>query len=82
MLKEYRICSKTVMDTISDPDITFDENGICNYYYEFSDKIKIRVPPPEIAERELKDIGRRMIFDCKIIQCDFTDRVLGGKVFT
>ena len=23
------------MDTIADPDIRFDENGICNYYYEY-----------------------------------------------
>lgn len=31
----YRQCSMSVMDNISDPDITFDENGICNYYYEY-----------------------------------------------
>ena len=73
MVKEYRICSKTVMDTISDPDIVFDENGICNYCYEFSDKLKIRVPPPKIAEAELKSIvdkikssGKRKQYDCII----------------
>ena len=31
----YQQCSKTVMDNIADPNITFDENGICNYYYEY-----------------------------------------------
>lgn len=31
----YRQCSLSVMDNIADPDITFDENGICNYYYEY-----------------------------------------------
>jgi N-acetyl sugar amidotransferase len=31
----YRQCSMSVMDNIADPDITFDENGICNYYYEY-----------------------------------------------
>ena len=25
----------SVMDTISDPYITFDENGVCNYYHEY-----------------------------------------------
>ena len=73
MVNEYRICSKTVMDTISDPDIVFDQNGICNYFYEFSDKLKIRVPPPGIAEAELKSIvdkikisGKRKQYDCII----------------
>lgn len=31
----YRQCSLSVMDNIADPDITFDENGICNYYYKY-----------------------------------------------
>ena len=31
----YRQCQLTVMDNIADPDITFDEKGICNYYYEY-----------------------------------------------
>jgi N-acetyl sugar amidotransferase len=33
--KSYQQCSISVMDTIADPDITFDKNGICNYYYEY-----------------------------------------------
>jgi N-acetyl sugar amidotransferase len=73
MVKEYRICSKTVMDTTGDPDIVFDEKGICNYYYEFSDKLKIRVPTPEKAEKELRTIidkikraGKGKRYDCII----------------
>lgn len=31
----YRQCAVSVMDNIADPDITFDEKGISNYYYEF-----------------------------------------------
>ena len=31
----YRQCEVTVMDNIADPDITFDEKGISNYYYEY-----------------------------------------------
>ena len=30
--KNYKICSKTVMD-ISDPEISFDKEGISNYYW-------------------------------------------------
>ena len=39
----YRQCSLSVMDNIADPDISFDEKGICNYYYEYL----------EIAQNEL-----------------------------
>jgi N-acetyl sugar amidotransferase len=35
--RPYQQCSISVMDTISDPNITFDENGICNYYYEYKE---------------------------------------------
>lgn len=33
--KSYQQCSISVLDTIADPNISFDENGICNYYYEY-----------------------------------------------
>ncbi|MFT3949710.1 MAG: N-acetyl sugar amidotransferase [Agriterribacter sp.] len=33
--RPYQQCAITVMDTIADPNITFDENGISNYYYEY-----------------------------------------------
>lgn len=61
------------MDTTGDPDIQFDEQGICNYYYEFKEKLKIRVPPPEEGKRELESIvkkikksGKRKAYDCII----------------
>ncbi|MHA4808305.1 N-acetyl sugar amidotransferase [Flavitalea flava] len=31
----YKQCTVTVMDNIADPDIRFDEKGICNYYHEY-----------------------------------------------
>ena len=39
MMKDvkYRMCKETVMDT-SDPEITFDEKGISNHYYEYQEK--------------------------------------------
>lgn len=33
--RPYQQCTLSVMDTIADPNISFDENGICNYYYEY-----------------------------------------------
>lgn len=35
--RNYQQCSMSVLDTISDPKITFDENGICNYYQEYKE---------------------------------------------
>ena len=71
--RPYQICTKTVMDTIGDPDITFNNNGICNYYHEFNAKLKIRVPPKDIASQKLNEIvgkikrdGRGKAYDCII----------------
>ena len=33
--RPYQQCSISVMDTIADPDISFDDKGISNYYYEY-----------------------------------------------
>lgn len=69
----YQICSKTVMDTDGDPDIKFDGNGVCNYYYEFTEKLKIRIPPSEEARKQLASLvdkirksGRGKPYDCII----------------
>ena len=33
--RPYQQCAMSVMDTIADPNISFDENGVCNYYKEY-----------------------------------------------
>ena len=37
---EYQQCSKTVMDTIADPNITFDKQGISNYWFDYQELAK------------------------------------------
>ena len=37
--REYKVCSKTVMDT-SDPGISFDKEGISNHYWDYHNYIK------------------------------------------
>lgn len=37
--RSYQQCSIGVMDTIADPNISFDEKGICNYYYDYKKTI-------------------------------------------
>lgn len=34
-MSEYRICTNCILDTIDDPNIHFDEEGVCNYCREY-----------------------------------------------
>ena len=70
MDSNYKICSKTVMDT-SDPEITFDSNGISNHYWDFVDKIKPKWDFSEnganILQKQIEKIvkdGKGKDFDC------------------
>lgn len=70
---EFRRCSITVMDNIADPNISFDENGTCNYYHEYKRAEKTEVPGPAEAEEklqrltaEIKKAGEGKNYDCLI----------------
>ena len=71
--KAYQQCSISVMDTIADPDIRFDEKGICNYYYEYKKAEAEKVIPGEVGLHKLeetiesiKQSGRNKPYDCII----------------
>lgn len=66
----YRICTNCIMDT-SDPNITFDEKGWCDYCRNYYESIKPNWHPDERGERELapvleeiKSKGRNLDYDC------------------
>lgn len=68
--RPYQICTKLVMDT-SDPGISFDANGVCNYYTDFHRNVKPRwqTGPEgsrqlEIAVDVIKKSGKGRDFDC------------------
>lgn len=70
--RSYRICSKLVMDT-SDPEITFDENGICQYYHDFHENVKPHWQTGDEGQARLeasvaaiKASGKGKEFDCII----------------
>ena len=54
--KPYQQCTLSVMDTIADPDISFDEKGICNYYYEHVEKEKKFVFTGQQGKEKLDEI--------------------------
>ena len=53
MSREFQRCSKCVMDT-SDPEIIFDENGVCNHCRSYEVRAKNELHEPEQAQRKLK----------------------------
>lgn len=72
MKREYRICSRCIMDT-SDPDIEFDENGVCNHCMTYDKIIKERLLPSPEREKRLEEIiirmkknGKNKTYDCII----------------
>ncbi len=67
---KYQICTKTVMDS-SDPDITFDGNGISNHYWVFHNVTKPNWNPGPVGREKLerdveaiKRAGKGRDFDC------------------
>jgi len=71
MKQEYRQCSMSVMDTIADPDIRFDTNGICNYYQEYKkgeNELVLSGKKGELKIEQtvetIKSAGKGKAYDC------------------
>ncbi len=69
----FRQCALTVMDNIADPDIHFDDKGICNYYYDYQQAEKENVFTGEEGKKKLMDLvatiksaGDGKQYDCLI----------------
>lgn len=71
--RPYQQCSLSVMDTIADPNITFDSQGVCNYYYEYLEAEKASTLKGEAAKKKvnetvalLKQAGKGNTYDCML----------------
>jgi N-acetyl sugar amidotransferase len=71
--KDYKVCNKTVMDNIADPGISFDEEGVCNYYHQYFRNLPKAISDLYFAEKELEKIinkirkeGAKKDYDCII----------------
>ncbi len=69
---KYHICTNCIMDT-SDPKITFDSNGLCDYCANFSELIKPNWNPDEKGLEKIMPIinkikkeGKNKENDCLI----------------
>lgn len=55
----YQVCSRCVMDT-TDPEISFDYDGVCNHCYDFDKNIKPAWPLPEEGQKKLDEMIRKI----------------------
>jgi N-acetyl sugar amidotransferase len=56
----YRQCSITIMDNIADPDIRFDDKGICNYYYEYQEAASQGLVLGEQGKAKLEHLAEKI----------------------
>lgn len=66
----YQMCTETVMDT-SDPDITFDQNGVCNYVHDYKNweqNVKLSSKEGQQKIEKIRDLlikeGKGKDYDC------------------
>jgi N-acetyl sugar amidotransferase len=74
----YRQCSVSVMDNIADPDITFDESGICNYYYEYKNIAQENLYSGKKGEEQLAILLDQIIKSGKGKPYDCITGISGG----
>ena len=70
--KEYQICRRCVMDS-SIKEITFDDNGVCNFCTSYFNKVNDRLYHGKEGEQKLKELvatikkeGKNNKYDCII----------------
>lgn len=73
----YRICTRCVMDT-SDPDIRFDEQGVCSHCHEHDLLVRLRVIEGEKGWCELERISARIKRDGSGSKYDCVIGLSGG----
>ncbi|MDX9883397.1 MAG: N-acetyl sugar amidotransferase [Prolixibacteraceae bacterium] len=68
--REYQVCTNCVMDT-SDPNIHFDEHGVCDHCHDFETSVKPNWHTDEKGKlaletivQKIKNAGRKNEFDC------------------
>ncbi|MFY0640146.1 MAG: N-acetyl sugar amidotransferase [Bermanella sp.] len=75
--QKYQICTRCVMDT-TDPEIKFDEQGVCNHCHEFDNVTTKRWFPNEEGKAKLKDIFDRIKKERKNYEYDCILGLSGG----
>lgn len=71
-MTEYRMCTRCIMDT-TDPEITFDGNGVCNHCHTYDRLVREHIVDGEAGHKRLLKLvdsieraGRGKKYDCII----------------
>lgn len=75
-MSKYQICARCVMDTEGDPNISFDQDGICNYCRE-AVALRASHPVPQDLS-ELEALFSQIKEDCKNDPYDCLVGISGG----
>ncbi len=69
--REYKMCTKCILDTYDDPKIEFDVNGVCNYCIEYEElavshdiSIEEKTELLNVAVKNIKNEGKEKEYDC------------------
>lgn len=72
MERPYQICTRCIMDT-TDPEIQFDENGVCNHCRKYDERSSKELYLDEAGQQklnriinEIKEKGKNKEYDCLI----------------
>lgn len=72
MVTNYQICKRCIMDT-SDPEIEFDEKGLCNHCKDYDKRIAKELHYDKAGQEKLREIvnkikkrGKNKKYDCLI----------------
>ncbi len=75
--KKYQICTNCIMDT-SDPEISFDKNGVCNHCRRFENELKQGWFPNEEGKKRLNAIVEKIKYEGKDHEYDCVIGLSGG----
>lgn len=82
MKRPHQICTRCIMDT-TDPDIRFDDNGICNHCRQYDERAKKDLYLDEAGQqkldrivKEIKEKGKKKEYDCIIGVSGGTDSTM------
>lgn len=74
----YRQCTKCVLDTNDDPQMTFDQDGVCHYYADYLKAVKQHLPDPAQRDSLLAKRVEKIKADGKGRDYDVVVGVSGG----
>lgn len=77
MTQTYQVCTRCIMDT-TDPDIVFDENGVCNHCHHYDKVATQRLIPLADRPKRLQGLIERIKQDGKGKNYDCIIGVSGG----